>query len=119
MIFRVETTPSAEREAQAILKWLLDQQAGERGLRWFLNLEQAIQSLSHFPEHVAWLGKTSDFRSRSGSFFMVAVRTSTESCSRSSRTRCTSSISATGGASGVRIRPENPARRPERVPRGP
>ena len=50
MIFRVETTPSAEREAQAILEWLLDQQAGDTGLRWFLNLEQAIQSLSHFPE---------------------------------------------------------------------
>ena len=50
MIFRVEITPSAEREAQAILEWLLDRQAGETGLRWFLNLEQAIQSLSHFPE---------------------------------------------------------------------
>ena len=50
MIFRVETTPSAEREAEAILEWLLDHQAGETGLRWFLNLEQAIQSLSHFPE---------------------------------------------------------------------
>jgi len=48
--FRVETTPSAEREAQAILEWLLDRQAGETGLRWFLNLEQAIQSLSHSPE---------------------------------------------------------------------
>jgi plasmid stabilization system protein ParE len=50
MVFRVETTPAAEGEAQAILEWLLDQQAGEAGLRWFLNLEQAIQSLSHFPE---------------------------------------------------------------------
>ena len=50
MISRVEATPAAERNAQAILEWLLDQQAGETGLRWFLNLEQAIQSLSHFPE---------------------------------------------------------------------
>ena len=50
MIFRVETTPAAERDAQAILEWLLDQQAGEAGLRWFLNLEEAIDSLSHFPE---------------------------------------------------------------------
>jgi plasmid stabilization system protein ParE len=50
MIFRVETTPAAENEAQAILEWLLAQHAGEAGLRWFLNLEQAIQSLSHFPE---------------------------------------------------------------------
>ncbi len=50
MIFRVETTPAAEGDAQAILEWLLDQQAGETGLRWFLNLEQAIQSLSNFPE---------------------------------------------------------------------
>jgi plasmid stabilization system protein ParE len=50
MTFRVETTPAAEGEAQAILEWLLDQQAGEAGLRWFLNLEQAIQSLTRFPE---------------------------------------------------------------------
>jgi plasmid stabilization system protein ParE len=50
MTFRVETTAAAEREAQAILEWLLEQQAGETGLRWFRNLEQAIQSLSHFPE---------------------------------------------------------------------
>jgi plasmid stabilization system protein ParE len=50
MICRVEITPAAEVEAQAILDWLIDQQAGEAGLRWFLNLEKAIQSLSHFPE---------------------------------------------------------------------
>src|SRR5437764_14872577 len=50
MAFRVETTPAAEREAQAILEWLLDQQLGEAGLRWFLNLEEAIDSLAHFPE---------------------------------------------------------------------
>jgi len=50
MIFRVETTPAAEREAQAILEWLVEKQAGEAGLRWFLALEQAIQSLSNIPE---------------------------------------------------------------------
>lgn len=50
MVFRVEITPAAESDAQAILEWLLTQQAGDTGLRWFLNLEQAIQSLSHFPE---------------------------------------------------------------------
>jgi plasmid stabilization system protein ParE len=53
MVFRVETTPSAERDAQAILEWLLDEQAGETGLRWFLNLEHAIESLSRLPKRCA------------------------------------------------------------------
>ena len=66
MVFRVEVTPSAECDAQAILEWLLDQQAGETGLRWFLNLEQAIQSLSHFPERciLAWENERFPFEVR-------------------------------------------------------
>src|SRR5260370_35172371 len=94
MIFRVETTPAAEGDAQAILEWLLDQQAGETGLRWFLNLEQAIQALSNFPERCTLARETSDFRSRSGSFFMAAARPPTESGSRSGGTPCTRSTSA-------------------------
>lgn len=61
MIFRVETTPAAEREAQAILEWLLERQAGETGLRWFLNLERAIQSLSQFPERCSLAPENSRF----------------------------------------------------------
>jgi plasmid stabilization system protein ParE len=35
MAFRVEITEEAERDATSILDWLISQQAGETGLRWF------------------------------------------------------------------------------------
>jgi hypothetical protein len=35
MAFLVETTPEAERDAEAILEWLLSQHAGDTGIRWF------------------------------------------------------------------------------------
>ncbi len=50
MTFRVETTAQAERDADAILEWLLSQHAGDAGIRWFLALEEAISSLAEFPE---------------------------------------------------------------------
>lgn len=50
MTFQVEVTAEAEREADAILEWLLSQHAGDTGLRWFRALEDAIQSLAEFPE---------------------------------------------------------------------
>lgn len=50
MTFRVELTAEAERDLDAILEWLLDQQAGETGLRWFEELEEAIASLSKLPQ---------------------------------------------------------------------
>ena len=50
MAFRVEVSPKARRDADAILGWLLSQQAGEAGLRWFRRLEEAIGSLANFPE---------------------------------------------------------------------
>jgi plasmid stabilization system protein ParE len=50
MTFRVETTAAAERDADAILDWLLSQGAGGAGIRWFLALQDAIASLAEFPE---------------------------------------------------------------------
>src|SRR5277367_3007537 len=50
MTFRVETTAAAERDADAILDWLLSQHAGDTGIRWFLALQDAIASLAEFPE---------------------------------------------------------------------
>jgi plasmid stabilization system protein ParE len=50
MAFRVEITPQAEQDGNAILEWLLTQQAGERGLRWFQGLQDAIATLSTFPK---------------------------------------------------------------------
>lgn len=49
MTFRVRTTAQADRDAQEILEWLLAQHAGDAGIRWFENLEKAIESLSTFP----------------------------------------------------------------------
>lgn len=49
MAFRVEISPQAEDDANQILEWLLSQQAGEAGLRWFLKLEEAIACLAESP----------------------------------------------------------------------
>jgi plasmid stabilization system protein ParE len=50
MAFRVEITPKAKQDANAILKWLLEQDAGEAGLRWFRKLGAAIASLAELPK---------------------------------------------------------------------
>jgi plasmid stabilization system protein ParE len=50
MTYRVETTPAAERDADAILEWLLSEGAGDTGRRWFSALQDAIASLAEFPE---------------------------------------------------------------------
>ena len=49
MTFRVRISQQAEQEAEEILDWLQSQHAGETGFRWFLRLEEAIQSLEKFP----------------------------------------------------------------------
>lgn len=49
MGFRVEITEEAERDAQDIIEWLLSQEAGGTGLRWFEGLEKAIASLEAPP----------------------------------------------------------------------
>jgi plasmid stabilization system protein ParE len=49
MAFRVEVTPKANQDANAILKWLLSQHAGDAGLRWFARLKEAIASLADLP----------------------------------------------------------------------
>ncbi len=50
MTFHVETTLTAEQDADAILEWLLSQHAGAAGIRWFLALQDAIASLAEFPK---------------------------------------------------------------------
>jgi plasmid stabilization system protein ParE len=49
MTFRVETTATAEQDADAVLEWLLSEHAGEAGTRWFAALEDAIASLAKLP----------------------------------------------------------------------
>jgi hypothetical protein len=43
MAFRVEISAQAERDAEAILEWLLSQHTGQTGIDWFLALDDAIR----------------------------------------------------------------------------
>jgi plasmid stabilization system protein ParE len=49
MAFRVRFTAKAKRDLDTILAWLLSQQAGDAGLRWFQGFREAITSLSDLP----------------------------------------------------------------------
>ena len=49
MAFRVKQTAQADDDLDVILGWLLAQEAGETGLRWFQRLKEALESLSEFP----------------------------------------------------------------------
>lgn len=61
MAFRVETSAQAESDANSILEWLLSEQAGETGIRWFLALDDAIRSLAAFPERCPLAPETARF----------------------------------------------------------
>ena len=66
MGFRVKTTAKAKRDLDAILGWLLSENAGEAGLRWFRGLQDEIASLSHTPRRcmLAPENKVFDFEVR-------------------------------------------------------
>lgn len=49
MAFRVKQTTQADRDLDLILEWLMAQQAGETGLRWFQGLKDNLDSLSELP----------------------------------------------------------------------
>ncbi|HEX3819950.1 MAG TPA: type II toxin-antitoxin system RelE/ParE family toxin [Candidatus Sulfotelmatobacter sp.] len=61
MTFRVELSAQAETDASEILSWLLSEGAGETGVRWFLGLEDAIASLTTFPERSPLAPESSQF----------------------------------------------------------
>jgi plasmid stabilization system protein ParE len=61
MAFRVEITEEAERDAEDILAWLISEDAGETGLRWFQGLEEAVSSLSTFPGRCALAPENKEF----------------------------------------------------------
>lgn len=50
MAFRVEISEEAQRDADVILEWLISEQAGDAGRRWFHGLEKAIASLVNLPQ---------------------------------------------------------------------
>lgn len=62
MAFRVEITSQAERDAEGILEWLLSEGAGQAGISWFLNLDEAFRSLTAFPERCAIAPENTRFR---------------------------------------------------------
>jgi plasmid stabilization system protein ParE len=49
MAFRVELSDRAQADIAAVYDWLLSQQAGDAGERWFVALREAIASLSTLP----------------------------------------------------------------------
>ena len=49
MDFRVELSEQAQRDIAAIYDWLQQQQAGDAGERWFLELRASIASLTTLP----------------------------------------------------------------------
>jgi len=61
MAFRVEPTFQAQQELEGILDWLLEQGAGETGLRWFFKLEDAIASLSGLPHRCPLAPESKEF----------------------------------------------------------
>ena len=62
MAFRVEITQQAERDAEEILDWLLGEGAGEAGIAWFLNLDEAFASLADLPERCVIAPESGRFR---------------------------------------------------------
>jgi len=61
MTFRVETTATADQDADAILAWLLSEHAGDAGLQWFQSLQDAIASLGQFPQRCPLAPESSGF----------------------------------------------------------
>jgi plasmid stabilization system protein ParE len=61
MTFRVKQTAQVDADLDAILEWLLAQQAGETGLRWFAGLEKALDSLSELPYRCSLAPEDADF----------------------------------------------------------
>lgn len=61
MAFRVEPSAQAQLDLNDILEWLLEQGAGETGLRWFFRLEEAIASLAELPHRCPLAPENKEF----------------------------------------------------------
>jgi plasmid stabilization system protein ParE len=61
MAFRVSQTARATRDLDAILEWLMAEEAGETGLRWFRKMKDAVASLGSFPERCGIAPESRDF----------------------------------------------------------
>ena len=61
MTYRVEISAAAERDANAILEWLISEHAGETGLRWFFGMQETILSLAQYPQRCQTAPESSRF----------------------------------------------------------
>lgn len=50
MAFRIEYTHLAQADLDTLLTWLIDQHAGDAGLRWFNGLQAAVETLTDMPQ---------------------------------------------------------------------
>jgi toxin ParE1/3/4 len=61
MAFRVSQTYQAHADLNDVLQWLLEQQAGDPGLRWFDGLQEAIETLSEHPHRCGLATESESF----------------------------------------------------------
>ena len=61
MAFRVKQTAQADHDLDVILEWLMAQQAGETGLRWFQGLRDTLDSLSELPHRCSFAPESAAF----------------------------------------------------------
>ncbi len=61
MAFRVKQTDRAKRDLDAILERLRAEGAGETGIRWFEQLEAAINSLAELPQRCSFAPENATF----------------------------------------------------------
>ena len=61
MAFRVKQSPQADSDLDGILEWLLSQQAGDTGLRWFQKLKEAVATLSELPQRCPLAPENKEF----------------------------------------------------------
>jgi plasmid stabilization system protein ParE len=61
MVFRVKQTAQADHDLDVILEWLLAEEAGETGLRWFYRLKEALESLGELPRRCSLAPESAQF----------------------------------------------------------
>jgi plasmid stabilization system protein ParE len=61
MAFRVQTTERSDADAEELLEWLESHDAGDAGIRWFMALQDAIESLAIMPRRCALAPENATF----------------------------------------------------------
>jgi hypothetical protein len=98
MAFRVKTSAKAKCDLDAILGWLLSQEAGDAGLRWFQGSREAVAALAHSPQRRALAPENAVFPFEVRRYSTDASRTCTASSTPSRAIRFLSCTFATDAA---------------------